>query len=249
MLLKLENQIRAFFVNNADAHTEHIFGIDFNLMLVQKFQQSGIVVNGRGQFIVIAFTAESKFQLVVVLQHGPMLVRQHVHIFVVLQQGLRLPAEIIFKIFIGGIMGGNFDFIGRFGESILEIFGIVNRLQVFAVAAHHGAHAQNLFDFVDFAFVDHSGQNLMELFNPQIRRIKIASFGSFDAFENFDRFQVNTVVSFHTVERDEKFERLGGISTVLGSFFQGFFHLYLLCQKCGQFFKIFVIHNFFFFRL
>ena len=127
MFLKFENKSGTLPVDDADADTEHVFGIDFYLMFVNQFHQFRIVVDGGGQLVVITLAAKRELQLVIVLQNGPMLICQHVHIFVILQQSLSLPAKIVLKVIVGRIMGGNLQLIGRFGKGIGKIFGIVNR--------------------------------------------------------------------------------------------------------------------------
>ena len=53
MFLKFENKSGTLPVDDADADTEHVFGIDFYLMFVNQFHQFRIVVDGGGQLVVI----------------------------------------------------------------------------------------------------------------------------------------------------------------------------------------------------
>ena len=117
-----------------------------------------------------------------------MLVCQHIHVFIILQQSLSLPAEVILKILISGIMRSDFYFIRRTGKRVFEVFGVVNGFQIIPVAAHHRTDAQNFFDGLNFTFVNHSLQNVMKFFHTQVRRIEVTAFCSFDSLKDFHGF-------------------------------------------------------------
>ena len=94
-----------------------------------------------------------------------MLVGQHIHILIVLNQSLGLPAEIILKGFVRRVMRGNFQLIGNGRKFFGKIFGIVDGFQLIVKTPNHGAGTEDFPHFFNLTGFQHLFDDFMKFFN------------------------------------------------------------------------------------